>query len=66
MVRVSRWVIRITILRADDALGDSLWCVVYGVIMITVLCQDEALADSLCMWCVVYGVTMITINSVSG
>ena len=64
MVRVSRWVIRITILRADDALGDSLWCVVYGVIMITVLCQDEALADSL--WCMVYGVIMIRINSVSG
>ena len=64
MVRVSRWVIRITILRADDALGDSLWCVVYGVIMITVLCQDEALADSL--WCMVYGIIMIRINSVSG
>ena len=43
MVRVSRWVIRITLLRAEDALGDSLWCVVYGVIMITILCQGEAL-----------------------
>ena len=61
MVRVSRWVIRITLLRAEDALGDSLWCVVYGVIMITIhFCvQDEALTDSL--WCVVYGVIMITI-----
>ena len=31
MVRVSRWVIRITLLRAEDALGDSavvcgVWC----------------------------------------
>ena len=61
MVRVSRWVIRITLLRAEDALGDSLWCVVYGVIMIPIhFCvQDEALTDSL--WCVVYGVIMITV-----
>ena len=65
MVRDSRWVIRITILLADDALGDSLWCVVYGVIMITILCQDEAVADSL--WCVVCGVwCYYDHNSVSG
>ena len=58
-------VIMITILCQDEALADSLWCVVYGVIMITILCQDEAVADSL--WCVVCGVwCYYDHNSVSG